>query len=146
MAKWDYWDRVKAKNLVYFLENLPEDEYVNSSVLEDICNIKDTPKNHERKIRSLVTETIKRFGIPIVSGGSKGYKIAVIQEDVDVNKRIIYSTIKSLKKRMDNIQINFDIYKKGEIKTLSDLINPKPKRYKLKVKEEQCKNFNPFKL
>lgn len=137
MAKWDYWDKVRAKTLVSFLESIPNNQYINGRDLEKICDIKDYPHNHERKIRALISQIIKRYGIPIVSKGSKGYKIATTQEDININKKIAYSAINTLKKRMDNIQINFDIYKKGEIKTLSDLINPKPKRFKLKVKKEK---------
>lgn len=133
MAKWDYYDDLRAKTLIKYLKSLPKDEWVKSYILEEVCNIKDDPKHHERKIRNLINETMKRYSIPIASGG-KGYKIATCQKDVDTTKKSTYATIRSLKQRMEILQLNFDNHINKKTK--------KPKRIKLMVKPEQLKLFD----
>jgi hypothetical protein len=131
-----YWDKVRAKKLVIYLEGISTEKWVNSKSLEKICELEyQNPESHERKIRVLIKNTVKQFGIPIVSVGSKGYKIALTQEDIDQYKKRMYAQWNGVKEGIKDVQLAFDIYNKGHIKKFSDLIDiSKPKRIKLKIK------------
>jgi hypothetical protein len=133
--KVKYWDRVRAKRLVVYLEGISTEKWINSKQLEKICELKRVPGSRDRKVRLLIKETVKQFLVPIVSKGSLGYKIAITQEDVDQYDRRMYSIINELKEGMKNIHLAYDLYQRGHVKKFSDLIDTsKPKRIKLKIK------------
>lgn len=132
--KSKYWDKIKAKKLVVYLEGVGVNKWTNASVLQKVCDVVELSKNHEVKIRTLVKSTVKNFTIPIVSGGSRGYKIALTQEDVDLYEKSVFSQIKGMKENVKYAQLAFNLYG-GKIQNFSDLIDTsKPKRHMLKVK------------
>ena len=132
-----YWDKVRAKRLVSHLEKIDVNKWVNSNDLEKICNIKDITTSHERKIRVLIKNTVKQFSVPIVSGGTKGYKIALVQEDIDQYEKRMHSTINGILEGIEDVKLAFDLYQKGHVVKFSDLIDTsKPKRLVLKIKNK----------
>jgi hypothetical protein len=131
--KSKYFDRIKAKRLVFHLEGVGVNEWTTAAALQKICNVSELLKSHEIKIRTLVKNTVKNFTIPIVSG-SKGYKIALNQEDVDNYEKSVFSQIKGMKENVKYAQLAFDLYG-GKIQNFSNLIDTsKPKRHMLKIK------------
>ena len=124
-----------VKRIIHILEGLPLDNSIKLDHLTAKCELIESQKAKGSKLRRLINLIIEDYCIPIVSGNS-GYKIARTQEDLNRFRKRMYKQIDGVKIRIDNATHAFNVFDEGKIKSYSELIDKKPKRLELKIKNK----------
>jgi len=124
-----------VKRIIHILEGLPLDNSIKLDHLTAKCELIESQKAKGSKLRRLINLIIEDYCIPVVSG-NKGYKIARTQEDLNRFRKRMYKQIDGVKIRIDNATHAFNVFDEGKIKSYSELIDKKPKRLELKIKNK----------
>ena len=128
-------NRLYAKRIIYVLELLPLNESIKLKDLAPKCEIVETTSTYYSKLRGTIDSIIESYCIPIVSSNN-GFKIARTQEDLNKFNKKMYKQISGIKSRIERTTHAFNVFDEGKIKSYSEIIDKKPKRLELKIKNK----------